>query len=405
VGRAVAERLLDPAWRADVEARGVWAPVLTAIGRRDPGLSLGFATPPDLRVTDDPAGLVTDASIDVVVELIGGLETAGPLVERALSAGKHVVTANKRLLASRGHQIELAARRSGARLRFEAAVAGGVPVLTPLVLDLAADRIRSVRGIVNGTTNHILSEMAASGRDYTEALRDAQDRGYAEADPSADVEGRDAADKLAILVRLAFGAWPAESAIPTAPPSIGREPAAGITGVTHREVRQSSELGLALKLVARAERDGGGGVHAAATVMAVRKGSTLGSTDGVTNVVEVVGEPVGRVAFSGLGAGGAATSSAVLADLLALGRGDGSTWGPLPPPGSVDVRDDLDGERAWFFVVGGGEEGPLPASIAEMALAASGGGLVTRPLPLATLGQRLGMLGLSATLYPVLADA
>jgi homoserine dehydrogenase len=277
--------------------------------------------------------------VDVVVELIGGTSAAGELLEAALSAGKAVVTANKALLAERGPAIERLARSTGAALRFEAAVAAGTPVLAPLARDLASNRLERVRGIVNGTTNFILSAMAAHGRAYSDVLADAQRRGYAEADPSADVDGHDPTHKLVLLARLAFGRW--------YPPGDVRR--VGITGVDSSVVSAATHAGWAIKLVVHADAGGTAWVEPCA----VSRRSLLGSTDGVTNVVEVAGWPVGRVVFQGPGAGGDATSSAVLADLLALARGEGSTWASLPEavaaqPGMA-AQDE--GERMYGYRV------------------------------------------------------
>lgn len=316
VGGAVAGRLLDDGWRADVVSRGCRPPELVAVGLRDPGRRRAVELPQSVDRTDDLGALVERDDIEVVVELLGGFEPAAMLIGRTLERGVAVVTANKALLAERGPALEAAARRSGAALRFEAAVAGGIPILAPLVRDLAANRIEQVRGIVNGTTNFIVSAMASEGRAYADVLADAQARGYAEADPTADVDGHDAVHKLVLLNRLAFGRWVSAAAVPRV----------GIADLTTETVAAATERGLAIKLVASAQDSGLVWVEPCA----VKRGSLLGSTDGVTNVVEVTGWPVGRVVFQGPGAGGDPTSSAVLADLLALAREEGSTWGTLP---------------------------------------------------------------------------
>ncbi|HEY7600051.1 MAG TPA: homoserine dehydrogenase, partial [Candidatus Limnocylindrales bacterium] len=240
VGAAVVARLLDPAWQAQARAHGVEPPQLVAVGVRDPGRARGVTLPAEVQQTDDLAAVVDRVDVDVVVELIGGLSPATELIGRALASGKSVVTANKALLAASGADLEAAARASGAALRFEAAVAAGIPVLAPLARDLAANRIDSVRGIVNGTTNFILSAMAAEDRDYADALAEAQRLGYAEADPSADIDGWDAAHKLVVLSRLAFGRWPA----------LGSVERTGITGVDASAVRDAAERGQAIKLIA-----------------------------------------------------------------------------------------------------------------------------------------------------------
>jgi homoserine dehydrogenase len=324
VGGAVAARLLDDRWRRDVAGRGRPAPELVVVGVRDPQRSRSVELPQSVDRTADLESVVDRPDVDVVVELLGGLEPAASLIGRALGQGRAVVTANKALLAERGMELEATARESGADLRYEAAVAGGIPILAPLAHDLAANRLSRVRGILNGTTNFILSAMAAEGRAYADVLADAQARGYAEADPTADVDGHDAVHKLVLLNRLAFGKWLSPAAVPRV----------GISGITEDDVAAATERGMAIKLVAAAHDSGVAWVEPCA----VKRGSLLGSTDGVTNVVEVTGWPVGRVVFQGPGAGGDPTSSAVLADLLALARGEGPTWGTLPEASLAEVR-------------------------------------------------------------------
>ena len=209
--------------------------------------------PADL-VTDAPAHLVADPDVDVIVELMGGDEPARTLIAAALAAGKAVVTANKHVVAHHGPELEAIARERGGTFRFEAAVGGGTPVLTPLAEGLAADEIRRVRGIVNGTTNFILTSMREQGGGYLDVLAEAQARGYAEADPRGDVEGDDAVNKVVILARLAFDAWLAPADVRTSPPTMRGTGRAGITGVTAAEVAAAAALGLTLKLVAIADR-------------------------------------------------------------------------------------------------------------------------------------------------------
>jgi homoserine dehydrogenase len=252
------------------------------------------------------------------------------------------VTANKHLLAHHGPELERASRDAGVPLRFEAAVAGGIPVLGPLALDLAANRVARVRGIVNGTTNFILTAMAREGRDYDSVLADAQARGYAEADPTADVEGLDAVNKLVILARLAFGAWVEPAAIGNRPGTArGGDGAPGIIGVTAEDVAAMAAEGRILRLVATARLAEDGAIEASVVPTAVPAGSPFGRCDGVLNRVEVDAAPVGRVAFEGPGAGGPATASAVLGDLVAIARGLGSTWAgaaPATEPSQLAVR-------------------------------------------------------------------
>jgi homoserine dehydrogenase len=416
----------------------VSAPDLLARGAGGRRLELAVIAEPDPNRPRnlDVAGVerITDAAvlpgrddIDVVVELIGGLDAAGRLVEGALRAGKAVVTANKALLARRGPELEAAARERGVALRFEAAVGGGIPVLAPLGADLAANRVRRVRGIVNGSTNYVLTAMTSGGGEYDDVVAEARELGYLEADPSADVEGRDAADKVVLLARLAYGGWVDVSAVRRAPAALSGDGRPGITGVTASEIAGAARLGLVMKLVGFAERaagsaagsagarDGGadGGILAGVVPAAVASSSTLGTTNGVTNIVEIVAEPVGRVSFVGPGAGGAATSSAVLGDLLAIARGAGCTWGGLPPAGRTGLAGDvLDGERRWFISVPGSLGRPLrerlvEAEITETAVAGSFGlAVLTAVTSLAALREALRAAGAPETtaIYPVVED-
>jgi homoserine dehydrogenase len=406
VARPVAAKLVDPEWRASAAARGMCAPDLRAVGVRDPGRQRGLTLPDAVRMTDDLAALVVDPDIDVVVELIGGLQPAGELVQAALAAGKHVVTGNKALLATMGPTLEAAARQAGVSLRFEAAVGGGLPILGPLTVDLAANQVHAVRGIVNGTTNHILTAMVRDGRSYQDVLGEAIARGYAEADPSGDVEGHDAVYKLTLLARLAFGAWLDPNELRRSAPTTRADGAPGITGVTNAELAGAARLGLAVKLVARAERRPDGSLVAAVGPMAVRATSALGSTDGILNLVEVVGDPVGRVAFRGPGAGGPATSSSVLGDLLAIARGAGSTWEWQPAvTGRVAVVDDLGGDGGWYLSAPQLAVGQPPGIVGDAILAQDLDALVVRSMPLDAIRSKLADLGIEATIYPVLAEA
>jgi homoserine dehydrogenase len=324
VGREVVRAFLD---RSPRLAPADGAPLLLAgVAVRDVAKARAAGIPEEL-LTDAPAHLVVDAGVDVVVEVMGGDEPARTLVLAALANGRPVVTANKHLLAHHGPELEAAARASGAPLRFEASVGGGIPVLGPLAQDLAADRIARVRGIVNGTTNYILTAMTHEGRDYAEVLAEAQRLGYAEADPTADVEGLDAVNKLVVLARLAFGAWIDPGVVSSRPGTTrGGHGAPGITGVTADDVTALAAEGRVLRLLATARLAADGAVEASVVPTAVPAGSAFGRCDGVLNRVEVDGQPVGRVAFEGPGAGGGATASAVLGDLVAIARGLGSTW-------------------------------------------------------------------------------
>jgi homoserine dehydrogenase len=331
VGREVARALL--ARRAELAPADGAAVELTGIAVRDLPRARAAGLPSEL-LTDGPAHLVASPDTDVIVELMGGDEPARTLVAAALGAGKAVVTANKHVLAHHGADLEALARQHEAALRFEASVGGGIPILGPLATDLAGNRITAVRGIVNGTTNYILTAMSDDGRDYQDVLAAAQAAGYAEADPAGDVEGHDAVNKLVILARLAFGVWidPADVVtIADAGPGRG---APGITAIDADDIAAAASRGAVVKLIAEARRlpeDDAGAVLASVLPREVPRDSELGRTNGVLNRIEVEATPVGTVAFSGPGAGGAATSSAVLGDLIAIARGLGSTWAGLPP--------------------------------------------------------------------------
>jgi homoserine dehydrogenase len=381
---------------------------LGAIAVRDLDKARAGELPADL-LTDAPAHVIADPDLDVVVELIGGDEPARTLIVAALGAGKPVVTANKHVLAHHGPELEATARRTGAALRFEAAVGGGIPVLGPLAGDLAANAVTRVRGIVNGTTNHILTAMALDGRPYDKVLRDAQARGYAEADPSGDVEGDDAVNKLVVLARLAFGAWIDPESVRRRPPSVRGDGAPGITGVTDADLRGAAALGLTIKLLATATRRDDGTIEAAVLPTAVSADGAFGRTDGVTNRVEIDAEPLGTVGLSGPGAGGPATSSAVLGDLVAVARDRGSTWAGLAPATgpAVAAGDPLARPRRWFAVLpghapdwtaGAGHDPGITIVDGRVLL------LLAEALSLTEVRERLlGRLpeGADATLYPV----
>ncbi len=264
-------------------------------------------------LTTNPEEVVDDPNVNVVVEVIGGIEPARTLIMRAIAAGKSVVTANKAVIARHGEEIAAAAAASGVYVLIEAAVGGGIPIIEPLKQSLGSNRIDRVSGIINGTTNYILSRMADEGADYHAVLKEAQDLGYAEADPAADVDGHDAADKIAILSGLAFGGPIERAAVPTT----------GISNLQGRDVDYATELGYGVKLLAIAERlesnsDQGNSLPLAVRVQPtlVPKDHPLAGVNGVNNAILVEGDPIGRVMFYGPGAGAGPTASAVVADIL-----------------------------------------------------------------------------------------
>jgi homoserine dehydrogenase len=331
VGSAFAELLAERA--ADVEAATGRRPEITGVLTRTRG----------------DAAEVIDGS-DLVVELIGGLEPAREYILRAIRTGKHVVTANKAVLSQHGEEIYAAAREAGVQLRFEAAVGGVVPVIRVIHETLAAAHIDRVHGIVNGTTNYILSEMARTGASYEEALSEAQELGYAEADPSDDVSGRDAAAKMAILARLAFGA------------RVGLDDVSyeGVENLTREDIAYAKELDLSLKLVGTAERTGGG--------LSVRVHPTflfgahpLAAIGGSFNAVTIESPAITEVTLSGPGAGGSQTASAVLGDVVSAIIPPAAL--PLPP---VDEPIVSDVESAFYLHLEVADRPGVLAQVAEI---------------------------------------
>jgi homoserine dehydrogenase len=379
--------------------------VLAGVACRDLDRARRSGIPGHL-LTDAPAHVVADPDIDLIVEVMGGDEPARTLIAAALGVRKPVVTANKHVIAHHGPDLEEAARRSDVALRFEAAVGGGIPVLGPLAADLAADSVERVRGIVNGTTNYILSAMTNEGRDYGSALADAQARGYAEADPTGDVEGDDAVNKLVILGRLAFGSWLEPASVERRPSTLRRTGKAGITGVSQQDLAGAAAFNLTIKLLAMARRSADA-IEATVLPTAVPSEGRLGRTSGVSNRVEVDAEPLGTIGLDGPGAGGAATSSAVLGDLIAIGRGLGSTWAGLPaaPVGPRAAAAPMAGTRRWFAFVPDAAPGEGVPTTGINAVPVAGGLAVrTASLPLSDARAMVSPMvatGADVTLYPI----
>ncbi len=274
--------------------------------RKDRGLSLEGA-----RWYEDPVSLAKDSELDVVVELIGGSEgVAHEVVATALKAGKHVVTANKALIAHHGTALARIAEEKGVTLAYEGAVAGGIPAIKTLREGLAGNRITRVQGILNGTCNYILTTMRESGREFGEVLDEAQKLGYAEADPSFDVDGVDAAHKLAIITALAFGCEVDFDAIQVE----------GIRRVSAIDIAYAEELGFRIKLLGIAQRRNGA-IEQRVHPCMVPKSAPIASVEGVFNAVHAEGDFVGRIMIEGAGAGERPTASAVAADLLDIARG------------------------------------------------------------------------------------
>jgi homoserine dehydrogenase len=298
---------------------------------------------PDGVLTHDAAGVVTDPGIDVVVEVIGGIEPARELTLDAIKAGKPVITANKELLANVGAELFAAADHAGVDLLFEAAVCGGIPVIRPLRESLAGERIHRVMGIVNGTTNYILTRMTEAGASYADALSEAQTLGYAERDPTADVEGYDAAAKAAIIASIAFG-------VRVVAGDVTNE---GIAHITRADIDYAAKMGYVIKLLAIAEqRDGSEGTEVGVRVhpAMVPAEHPLASVRDSFNAVFVEGAAVGDLMLYGRGAGGFPTASAVLGDLIdaAVNRARGS-HASIGVLGKARIRPIDEVETAYYL--------------------------------------------------------
>ncbi|EKF75626.1 homoserine dehydrogenase [Alcanivorax hongdengensis A-11-3] len=262
-----------------------------------------------MRISRDIFAVATDPDIDILVELIGGIDTARELVLTAIRNGKHVVTANKALIAEHGNEIFQAAQDNGVDVAFEASVAGGIPILKSLGEGLAANHINWLAGIINGTGNFILTEMEEGGRDFKDVLDEAQQLGYAEADPTFDVEGIDAAHKLTILASIAFGI----------PLQFSRVYTEGISRITTEDVASAAHFGYRIKHLGIA-KDTGNGIELRVHPTLIPKETMLSAVNGVMNAVMIHGDAVGPTMFYGAGAGAEPTASAVVADIIELGR-------------------------------------------------------------------------------------
>ena len=267
----------------------------------------------EVRVVADPFEIVDDPAIDIVVELIGGYDTARELVLRAIANGKHVVTANKALLAVHGNEIFKAAQEKGVMVAFEAAVAGGIPIIKALREGLTANRVEWLAGIINGTTNFILSEMRDKGLDFDTVLKQAQALGYAEADPTFDIEGVDAAHKATILSAIAFGI----------PVQFAKAHVEGITKLEAVDIRYAEQLGYRIKLLGIAKRtrvDGAEGIELRVHPTLIPAKRLIANVEGAMNAVLVKGDAIGATLYYGKGAGAEPTASAVIADLVDITR-------------------------------------------------------------------------------------
>ncbi|HAC62790.1 MAG TPA: homoserine dehydrogenase [Cyanothece sp. UBA12306] len=304
VGTGTAQILLDPSGRNPL----LKEITIDRVGVRSPDKPRLVQFPPEV-ITTDLEAIVTDQDIVIVVELLGGLEPARSLIVQAIAQGKHVVTANKAVIARYGDEIYEAANQAGVYVLLEAAVGGGIPIIKPLKQSLGANRITEIIGIINGTTNYILTEMTTAGADFDDVLADAQRLGYAEADPTADVDGLDAADKIAILASLGFGG------------RVHREDVycEGIRQISAADIAYADKLGFVIKLLAIAK--GSAGQESQTLQLRVHptlvpKEHPLANINGVYNAILVQGDPLGQVMFYGPGAGAGPTASAVVSDVM-----------------------------------------------------------------------------------------
>ena len=339
VGGPLVHLLTDPASAAAIETRTGLRFEVTRIAVRSVTRERPFPVPAGL-LTHDSEALVGAEDVDIVVELIGGIEPARALILDALKAGKPVVSANKELLANVGAELFDAAAAAGRDLLFEAAVGGGIPLIRPLRESLAGERITRLMGIVNGTTNYILTKMSEEGATYSAALSDAQSLGYAERDPTADVEGFDAGAKVAILASIAFGQRVVAG-------DVYRE---GIASVTAADIAFAARMGYVVKLLAVAEQDAGGAIGVRVHPAMLPTTHPLAAVRDSFNAVFIEGDAVGELMLYGRGAGGMPTASAVLGDLIDaahnLRRGISS---PVPPAARARIRP-IDALRSQYYL-------------------------------------------------------
>jgi len=355
VGGALAEILLTRP--DDVAARTGIRLELVGIAVAHPEKPRPVAVDPSL-IGTDAAALVARDDVDVVVELIGGLHPAHELVEAALRAGKPVVTGNKALLAVAGAELAEVAASAGVDLLYEAAVAGAIPVIRPLRESLAGERIERVMGIVNGTTNYILTRMEEEGAPFDDVLREAQALGLAEADPSADVDGHDAAAKAAILASLAFGSDVVDA-------DVHRE---GISGLDAADVAYANRLGYSVKLLAVAELvDGGPELSVRVHPAMVPRTHPLAAVRGAFNAVFLEGAVSGELMLYGRGAGGGPTASAMLGDLVDASRNLlAGAPAPAPKRASTTVRDQSDLHSAFYLSMDVADRPGVLAAVAKI---------------------------------------
>jgi len=378
LARIIAEQADEIAARTGVHLEVAAVAVRSATKDREVDLPEGL-------LTTDAAAVVDDPTIDVVVEVIGGIEPARSLILAALGQKKPVVTGNKELLANHGAELFEAADAAGVDLLFEAAVAGGIPLIRPLRESLVGERIERVLGIVNGTTNFILTKMTEDGADYAEALAEAQELGYAERDPTADVEGFDAGAKAAIIASIAFGARVVAG-------DVYHE---GISGLTPSDIEYATKLGYVVKLLAIVEGSNGGSIGIRVHPAMVPATHPLASVRESYNAVFVEGEAVGSLMFYGRGAGGGPTASAVLGDLIDaaanLRKGAHASLGKL----TKAVIRPIDDARSEYYL--NLEVADRPGVLAAVAATFGDNGVSIRTMEQEGLGEEARLVFITHT--------
>ncbi len=335
-------------------------------------------------VTHDFGDILSDESVDTVIEVMGGEHPAYEYSSAALAAGKSVITSNKEVVALHGDEFIRLAAQAGVSYRFEAAVGGGIPVIAPLLSSVRQNKIREVRGILNGTTNYILTRMFNDGVDLSTALKDAQARGYAEANPAADIEGIDAARKITILTALATDVLPSVDEVYTE----------GITGIREADVRLARKIGQEIKLVGRCIAGEAGLPTVCVAPFLIPGDSPLATVSGVYNAVEVIAEPLGNVMFYGQGAGAGATASAVVGDLIPII----STGGVNPIAAgfnrvSESVRPNFDRLKSRFYLAFDGADEKIASALGEVIENGGEIAVLTEKIAEADMQQRLSSLG------------
>ena len=336
------------------------------------------------KVVHDYNVIVNDPEVDCVIEVMGGSHPAYEYTIAALRAGKSVITSNKEVVANYGDEFLLEAEKAGVSYRFEAAVGGGIPVISPMISCIAQNKLTEVRGILNGTTNYILTKMFSFGAGFEESLKDAQERGYAERNPDADILGTDACRKIAILASLATGKLVPTSEIHTE----------GITGIRKADVVAAEKLGMSIKLLGRSIITDSG-MHIMVAPFMIGADSPLSSVSGVYNAVEVLGEPIGSVMFYGPGAGAGATASAVVGDLMQIMRSGRSCAQPTMIKSLDGVCNFADFEAQQYIALSGANEAEVEAAFGNVQFIPTDAEIafITKKMREGDVEAKLGALG------------